>query len=122
MNHKLYAVPAALLLTATATADVDDWCCCSAACGTCEAVAKSITRLSAASVSETTASANSITKDTSAVAEARSVALELLLGAMSNLAPYSTEDVLEVRAAPFQPVQSEALATASLSCRVCSSV
>lgn len=90
-------MPPPLLLIATATVD-DWWCCCSTACGTCEAVANSITRLSVASVSEMTLSANSTIEGSSAVAGARSVALELLLGVMSNLAPYSTEGVLEVRA------------------------
>jgi hypothetical protein len=70
------------------------FCCCVAAYGACEAIAGAVSRLSAATGTRSLISE----EDTSALAEARSVALELLLGAMSNLAPYRTEDLLQVRA------------------------
>ena len=67
-------------------------------CGACEVIANAVSQLSAATGAAAVTSSTSISeKDTMALGEARSVALELLLGAMSNLAPYRTEDVLQVR-------------------------
>ena len=67
------------------------------ASGACDGVASAVTRLSA------TSPPNNLTADeggdAAALAEAQSVALELLLGAMSNLAPYRPEAVLDVSGA-----------------------
>ena len=71
--------------------------CCMVAYGACEAIARAVSRLSAAFGAGTITSPSSLSQEgAAALAEARSVALELLLGAMSNLAPYRTEDVLQV--------------------------
>ena len=75
-----------------------------AASGACEAITGCIYRLAGAAAAGTdkfklaaTIHANSASaEDANATVDARAVALELLLGAMSNLAPYRIEEVLEV--------------------------
>jgi hypothetical protein len=72
--------------------------CCVVAYGACEVIARAVSRLSAVAGVGTVTSPSSLSEEGTAVlAEERSVALELLLGAMSNLAPYRAEDVLQVR-------------------------